>query len=158
MHEMSERSMGNRTSFAEKCRRLNTAHQRAVQEGRRKRRDKRKTGQSCQQKKREAVQGARICEEEKKKQNEKRETSGILERSSRHKNGEMRVGVSKYTVGGKIKIKKHEPGQICKEENYIKRVRVCKRERRLACGLCLERALFWNAREDTTYAMLDRNQ
>lgn len=27
-----------------------------------------------------------------------------------------------------------------------------KRERRLACGLCLERALFWNAREDTTYA------
>lgn len=35
---------------------------------------------------------------------------------------------------------------------------MCKRERRLACGLCLERALLWNAREDTTYAMLDRNQ
>ncbi len=65
MHEMSERNMGNRTPFAEKCRRLNTAHQRAVQEGRSKRRDERKTGQSCQQKKREAVQGVRICEEEK---------------------------------------------------------------------------------------------
>lgn len=73
---MSERSMGNRTSFAEKCRRLNTAHQRAVQEGRRKRRDKRKTGQSCQQKKREAVQGARICEEEKKNRTRKEKQVG----------------------------------------------------------------------------------
>lgn len=106
MHEMSERNMGNSTPFVEKCRRLNTAHQRAVQEGRRKRRDERKTGQSCQ--KRETVQGPRICEEERNRMRKGKQV-GYWKEAAGIKNGEMRVGVSKYTVEEKIKIKKHEP-------------------------------------------------
>lgn len=37
MHEMSERNIGNSIPFTKKCRHLNTAHQRAVQGGRRER-------------------------------------------------------------------------------------------------------------------------
>lgn len=84
MHEMSERNIGNSTPFVEKCRSLNTAHQRAVQKGRRKGRDERNTGQSCQKKKRKLCKEPQFVRKKRKKHNEKRETSGILEGGSKH--------------------------------------------------------------------------